>query len=49
MLLRSGVMLLRSGDGVAVPDVLVVDHDPKLTSALLREFTGRIGSRLLVG
>ncbi len=38
---------LRSGDGV--PDVLIVDHDPKFTSALLREFTRRIGSSLLVG
>ena len=40
-------MALRSGDGV--PDVLVVDHDPKFTSNLFREFTRRIGSSLLVG
>jgi transposase InsO family protein len=40
-------MALRSGDGV--PDVLVVDHDPKFMSALFREFTRRIGSSLLVG
>jgi hypothetical protein len=40
-------MALRSGDGV--PDVLVVDHDPKFTSALFREFTRRLGSSLLVG
>lgn len=38
---------LRSGDGI--PDVLVVDHDPKFTSNLFREFTRRIGSSLLVG
>ena len=40
-------MALRSGDGI--PDVLVVDHDPKFTSGLFREFTRRIGSSLLVG
>jgi hypothetical protein len=40
-------MALRSGDGI--PDVLVVDHDPKFTSNLFREFTRRIGSSLLVG
>jgi len=40
-------MALRSGDGV--PDVLVVDHDPKFTSTLFKEFTRRIGSSLLVG
>ncbi len=40
-------MALRSGDGI--PDVLVVDHDPKFTSTLFREFTRRIGSSLLVG
>jgi hypothetical protein len=40
-------MALRSGDGV--PDVLVVDHDPKFTSTLFREFARRIGSSLLVG
>jgi hypothetical protein len=40
-------MALRSGDGV--PHVLVVDHDPKFTSALFREFTRSISSSLLVG
>ncbi len=40
-------MALRSGDGV--PDVLVVDHDPKFTSKLFKEFTRSIGSSLLVG
>jgi len=40
-------MALRSGDGI--PDVLVVDHDPKFTSSLFREFTRRIGSSLIVG
>jgi len=40
-------MALRSGDGI--PDTLVVDHDPKFTSTLFREFTRRIGSSLLVG
>ena len=40
-------MVLRSGDGV--PDALVVDHDPKFTSKLFREFTRRLGSSLLVG
>ena len=40
-------MALRSGDGV--PDVLVVDHDPKFTSKLFKEFTRRIGSSLLIG
>jgi hypothetical protein len=39
-------MALRSGDGV--PDVLVVDHDPKFTSTLFKEFTRRIGSSLLI-
>ena len=29
--------------------MLVVDHDPKFTSALFREFTRRIGSSLIVG
>ena len=38
---------LRSGDGI--PDVLVVDHDPKFTSALFKEFTRCIGSSLLIG
>ena len=40
-------MALRSGDGI--PDVLVVDHDPKFTSTLFKEFTRRIGSSLLIG
>ncbi len=40
-------MALRSGDGI--PDVLGVDHDPKLTSTLFKEFTRRIGSSLMVG
>ena len=40
-------MALRSGDGV--PDVLVVDHDPKFTSTLFTEFTRRLGSSLVVG
>ncbi len=40
-------MALCSGDGV--PDVLVVDHDPKFTSKLFKEFTRSIGSSLLVG
>jgi hypothetical protein len=40
-------MALRSGDGV--PDILVVDHEPKFTSALFRGFTRRISSSLLVG
>jgi hypothetical protein len=40
-------MVLRSGDGV--PDVLVVDHDPKFTSAVFQEFTRRLGSNLVVG
>ncbi len=40
-------MALRSGDGV--PDVLVLDHDPKVASKLFREFTRSIGSSLLVG
>ena len=34
--------VLRSVDGI--PDVLVVDHDPKFTSALFKEFTRCIGS-----
>ena len=37
---------LRSGDGV--PDVLVVDHDPKFTSQLFCEFTKAIGSARIV-
>ncbi len=39
-------MALRSSDGI--PDVLVGDQDPKLTSTLFREFTWRIGSSLIV-
>ena len=35
-------MCLRSGDGF--PDVLVVDHDSKFTSALLRDFAKGMGS-----
>ncbi len=35
---------LRSGDGI--PDVLVMDHDPKFTSTLFREFTLRIESSI---
>ena len=38
---------LRSGDGV--PDVLVVDNDPKFTSAIFREFAKAIGPALIVG
>ena len=38
---------LLSGDGV--PDVLVVDHYPKFTSQLFREFTKAIGLALIVG
>ena len=40
-------MALRSSDGI--PDMLVVDHDPKFTSSLFRDFTWRIGSSLIVG
>ncbi len=40
-------MALRSGNGL--PDVLVVDHDPKFTSKLFREFTRCTSSSLLVG
>ncbi len=40
-------MALRSGDGI--PDVLVLDHDPKFTSTMLRKFTLRIGSSLIAG
>ena len=40
-------MVLRFGDGV--PDALVVDHDPKFTSKVFREFTRSLGSSLLVG
>ncbi len=39
-------MALRSGE--CVPDVLVVDHDPKFTSKLFRQFTSSISSSLLV-
>ena len=38
---------LLSGDGV--PDVLVVDHNPKFTSQLFHEFTKAIGLALIVG
>jgi hypothetical protein len=43
-------MTLGSGSGGGAPDVLVmvVDHDPKLTSALSKEFARRIGSSLLI-
>ena len=40
-------MALRSGDGI--PDVLVVDHDPKFASSLFRKLTKRLGSRLIMG
>ena len=40
-------MCLRSGDGF--PDVLVVDHDSKFTSALFRSFVKGWGSGLIVG
>ena len=40
-------MVLRSGDGV--PDAIVVDHDPKFTSKVFREFTRSLGSSLLLG
>ena len=40
-------MCLRSGDGF--PDVLVVDHDPKFTSAVFRAFVRGMGSCLIVG
>ena len=40
-------MALRSCDGI--PDVLVVDHDPKFTGMLGMEFTESIGSSLLIG
>ncbi len=39
-------MALHSGD--RVQDVLVVEHDPKLTSTLFREFAQHIGSSLLI-
>ena len=38
---------LLSGD--SVPNVLVVDHNPKFTSQLFSEFTKAIGSALIVG
>ena len=50
---RSSSRRPSAGDGV--PDVLVVDqitvadHEPKLTSTLVKEFTRRIGSSLLIG
>ncbi len=40
-------MNLRSDDGV--PDLLVVDHDPKIKNKLFWECTRTIGSSLLVG
>jgi hypothetical protein len=40
-------MALRSCDGIL--DVLVVDHKPKFTSTMFREFIRRIGSSLIVG
>jgi hypothetical protein len=40
-------MCLWSGDGC--PDVLVVDHDPKFTSAVFRAFVKSMGSCLIVG
>ena len=40
-------MCLRSGAGF--PDALVVDHDPKFTSALFRAFVKGMGSSLIVG
>ncbi len=40
-------MCLRSGDGF--PDVLVVDHDPKFTSAVFRAFVKSMGLCLIVG
>jgi hypothetical protein len=40
-------MCLRSGGGF--PDVLVVDHNSKLTSAVFRAFAKGMGSCLIVG
>jgi len=40
-------MCLRSGDGF--PDVLVVDHDSKFTSAVFRAFAKGMSSCLIVG
>ena len=40
-------MCMRSGDGM--PDVIVVDHDPKFTSALFSAFVKSMGSCLIVG
>ena len=40
-------LCLRSGTGF--PDVLVVDHDPKFTSAMFRAFVKSMGSCLIVG
>jgi transposase InsO family protein len=42
-------MALRSGDGVPDAPRLVVDHDPKFTSNIFREFNRRLGSSLIVG
>ena len=40
-------MCMRSGDGM--PDVIVVDHDPKFTSKLFTAFVKSMGSCLIVG
>ena len=40
-------MCLRSGDGL--PDVLVVDHDPRCTSDMFRAIVKGTGSCLIVG
>jgi hypothetical protein len=40
-------MCQRSGDGF--PDVLVVDHDSKFTSAVFHAFAKGMGSCLIVG
>ncbi len=37
-------MCLRSGDGFQVPDMLVVDHDPKVTSDVFRAIVKGMGS-----
>ncbi len=39
-------MALRSGDGIA--DALMMDHDPKFTSNMLREFYRGLCSSLIV-
>ena len=43
---RDGHQLERRG---SLPDVLVVDHEPKFTSALFKEFKHCTGSSLLIG